>query len=150
MIGEACHFIDTFTFFTGCKVREMFTSVLTPKTKSLSSEDNRVVVLKYEDGSVATLDYFAIGSKTFPKENLEIHFDEKTIVIDDFKTIKGYGIKGLEVTRNQQGKGHLDELEVLYDVLSGKLDRWPVELWDLFQTTELTFTIGKGDHRCAE
>jgi predicted dehydrogenase/threonine dehydrogenase-like Zn-dependent dehydrogenase len=141
VVGEVCHFIDVFTFFAGCKIREIYSSVLAPKTKSLSSEDNRVVFLKYEDGSIATLDYFAIGSKAFPKEYLEIHFDEKTIVIDNFNTIKGYGVKVLQPPGGRGGKGHLQELEILYCALRDGRDKWPIQLWDMFQTTEATFAL---------
>jgi predicted dehydrogenase len=129
-------------------VREIYTSTLTPKTQSLSSDDNRVIVLNYEDGSIATLEYFATGSKEFPKEYMEIHFDEKTIIIDDFKSIKGFGVKVKEIKEHISEKGHLKELEILYEVLQGKTDKWPIELWDLFQTTEVTFAIEKGNDLC--
>ena len=148
IIGEACHFIDLFTFFTECKIKEIYTTTLTPKTKSFSPDDNRVIVLNYEDGSIATLEYFATGAKGFPKEYMEIHFDEKTIIIDDFKSIKGFGLKVKEIKGPVSEKGHLQELEMLNEVLRGKIDKWPVELWDMFQTTEVTFEIEKGNRSC--
>jgi predicted dehydrogenase len=148
IIGEACHFIDLFTFFTERKVREIYTSTLISKTQSFSLDDNRVVVLNYEDGSIATLEYFTVGAKAFPKEYLEIHFDEKTIVIDDYKSLKGYGLKLNETQRGISDKGHLRELEVFYETLQGKIEKWPIELWDMFQTTEVTFEIVKGSHLC--
>jgi len=148
IIGEACHFIDLFTFFTECRVKGIYTTTLTPKTKSFSSDDNRVMVLSYEDGSIATLEYFATGSKEFPKEYIEIHFDEKTIIIDDFKSIKGFGVKVKEIKGHVSEKGHLKELEILSDVLQGKTSQWPMELWDIFQTTEVIFEIEKGDRLC--
>jgi predicted dehydrogenase/threonine dehydrogenase-like Zn-dependent dehydrogenase len=148
IIGEACHFIDLFTFFTECKVKEIYTTTLTPKTKSFSPDDNRVIVLNYEDGSIATLEYFATGSKEFPKEYMEIHFDEKTIIIDDFKSIKGFGVKVDEIKEHVSGKGHLNELAILSEVLQGKTAKWPIELWDMIQTTEVTFEIEKGDRLC--
>ncbi len=146
IIGEACHFIDLFTFFTECNVKEIYTSTLAPKTQSLSSDDNRVIVLKYEDGSLATLEYFATGSKEFPKEYFEMHFDEKTIVIDDYKSIKGYGVKIDEMRGDIAEKGHLREWKVLYQVLQGETGKWPIELWDIFQTTEVTLAIEKGNN----
>jgi predicted dehydrogenase len=148
IIGEACHFIDLFTFFTECKVKEIYTSTLIPKTQSLSSDDNRVIVLNYEDGSIATLEYFATGSKEFSKEYIEIHFDEKTIVIDNFKSLKGYGLKVNEIKSKIPEKGHREELEILYDCITGKINKWPIELWDMVQTTEVTFEIEKGDRLC--
>jgi predicted dehydrogenase len=149
IIGEACHFIDLFTFFTECKVREIYSSTLTPKTQSLSSDDNRVIVLNYEDGSIATLEYFAMGSKEIPKEYVEIHFDEKTVIIDDFKSIKGYGVKVKDIESKYSEKGHLEELEVLHEALLGKVNKWPIDLWDLYQTSKVTFAIEERN-LCAE
>jgi predicted dehydrogenase/threonine dehydrogenase-like Zn-dependent dehydrogenase len=150
IVGEACHFIDLFTYFTECKVKEIYTATLTPKTESLSPDDNRVIVLNYEDGSIATLEYFATGAKEFPKEYMEIHFDEKTLIIDDFKSIKGFGVKIREIKGNVSEKGHFEELEIMADVLQGKTSQWPIELWDMFQTTEVTFELEKGDLLCVE
>jgi predicted dehydrogenase len=147
IIGEICHFIDLFTFFVECKVRGVYTSALIPKTKSLSSSDNRVIVLNYEDGSMATLEYFAVGSKAFPKEYMEIHFDEKTIVIDDFKSMKGFGVQVKQMKGRVSEKGHREELQALSDVLQGRTSKWPIELWDLIQTTALTFMVSDQNQR---
>ena len=144
IIGEACHFIDLFTFLTECRVKAIYTSTLVPRTESLSRDDHRVVVLNYEDGSIATLEYFASGSKELSKEYFEIHFDEKTIIIDDYKWMKGYGVKIDEMKRETPEKGHRKELEVLWEALQGNLDKWPIELWDMVQTTAVTFEINKG------
>jgi predicted dehydrogenase/threonine dehydrogenase-like Zn-dependent dehydrogenase len=144
IIGEACHFIDLFTFFTECKVKAIYTSTLVPRTESLSRDDHRVIVLNYEDGSIATLEYFASGSKELSKEYFEVHFDEKTIIIDDYKWMKGYGVKIDEMKRETPEKGHRKELEVFWEALQGNLDQWPIELWDMVQTTEVTFEINKG------
>ena len=143
IIGEACHFIDLFTFFVGGKVKAIYTSTLIPKTESLSRDDHRVIVLNYEDGSIATLEYFASGSREFSKEYFEIHFDEKTIVIDDFKSIKGYGVKVNDIRSKIPEKGHLQELEILYDAIAGTTDKWPIELWDFLQTTQVIFEMKK-------
>jgi hypothetical protein len=40
-----------------------------------------VVTLKYKEGSVCTLTYTALGDKSYPKEFLEIYFDNKIIKI---------------------------------------------------------------------
>ena len=48
--------------------------------------------MKYEDGSVASIFYFANGSKELPKEYMEIHFDGSSIVMDDYKSLKAFGV----------------------------------------------------------
>ncbi len=141
IIGEACHIIDLFTFFTESRITDISTVTLTPKTESISPDDNRVITVSYEDGSVGVLEYFSVGSSKFSKEYMEIHFDQKSIVIDDYKSLKGYGVRLKEHHGKMQQKGHKEELEALYVSFFDDDGRLPVDLWDIFQTTEATFSI---------
>lgn len=56
---------------------------ITPKTKHFSGQDNTVMTLKYEDGSICTLTYTALGNNQYPKEFCKIYFDGKILIIDD-------------------------------------------------------------------
>ncbi len=90
---------------------------------------------------MATIEYFAVGSREFPKEYMEVHFDEKTIVLNDYKSLKGYGIKINEIKTNQSEKGHLEEWEMLYESFQFDEKKWPISLEELIQTTHLTLFI---------
>nr|MBC8484567.1 bi-domain-containing oxidoreductase [Bacteroidota bacterium] len=141
IVGEACHIIDLMTFFTGAKIKSISYESITPQNESISSSDNKSIILKYQDGSVATLDYFAVGSKDFPKEYMEIYFDEKTIVMNNYQHLKGYGLNIKEIKTKISDKGHLEELKRLYEALKGDNPDWPIEFWDMVQTTEITLLI---------
>lgn len=140
IVGEACHIIDLMTALTNNKIESISVESLTPKTDSYSNSDNKSITLKYADGSVASIEYFANGSKELSKEFMEIHFDGKSIVMDDYKSLKGYGVKLHEIKEDLSQKGQYEELEALYDALKGNKE-WPIELWDMIQTTEMTFAI---------
>ena len=75
-----------------------------------------------------------------PKEYIEVHFDEKTITMEDYKTMKGYGIKVKNIQESVSQKGQKEELSFLYDAIQNRKSM-PIELWDLFQTTEISFVI---------
>lgn len=141
IIGEACHIIDLFSFLIGSQVHAISDASLRPKTSSLSSSDNKTIVLEYEDGSVATLEYFALGYKELPKEYLEVHFDEKTIIVDDYKTIQSFGLKVANLKSHVSDKGHLEELETLAECLTGKNGEWPIAWESIVETTDLTLKI---------
>ncbi len=143
IVGEACHIIDLMSFFTGSKMESVCYENLVPKTEKYSSSDNKSVILSYEDGSLATIEYFAVGSKLFPKEFMEIHFDEKTILLDDYKLLKGYGVNINELKTRTSQKGHIEELEILYKALTEENSPWPIELRDMVQTTEISILISK-------
>ncbi|MBI2280593.1 MAG: bi-domain-containing oxidoreductase [Bacteroidetes bacterium] len=141
IVGEACHLIDFMTFFTESKITSISVEKISPNNDKISATDNVSIVLKYEDGSVCTIQYFAVGSKQISKEYMEIHFDEKTIVMDDYKTLKGYGVKLKEISIGRSDKGQKQELELLYETLKSNNKDWPIALWDMIQTTEATFLI---------
>jgi predicted dehydrogenase/threonine dehydrogenase-like Zn-dependent dehydrogenase len=83
VVGEACHIIDLASFLVGKPVVSMSFEHMNPSTEKFSKSDNKSFILKYEDGSIATIEYFAVGSREFSKEYMEVHFDEKTIIMDD-------------------------------------------------------------------
>jgi predicted dehydrogenase/Zn-dependent alcohol dehydrogenase len=139
IVGEGCHIIDLMTFFTGSRLESVSVQSLSPKNRQYFSADNKSIILKYRDGSICTIAYFSNGSKKFPKEYMEVHYDGKTIVMDDYKSLKGYGVKIKEIKTKGSRKGQFEQLDVLYDALTSGRGNWPIPLWDLFQTTETTF-----------
>ena len=141
IVGEACHIIDLMTFLIGTKIKSIYSESLNPKTGLMSKSDNKTIILKYDDGSIATIEYFAVGSKEFPKEYMEIHFDEKTIIMEDYKSLKGYGFRINELSTKTSQKGQLEELERLYITLKGDNPNWPIAFWDMVQTTNVTLQI---------
>jgi len=104
-------------------------------------DDNRVISLTYEDGSVAVLSYFATGNKDLSKEYLEIHFDGCSIIMDDYRYMKGYGIDMKEMKTQESEKGHKEELEELHFVLQGDKQSWPISLESMIETTQATIQV---------
>ncbi|MBP7478249.1 MAG: bi-domain-containing oxidoreductase [Chitinophagales bacterium] len=143
IIGEGCHIIDLMNFFTESKINSISFESLSPANSKYSSNDNKQIILKYEDGSVCSIHYFAVGNKSISKEYMEIHFDEKTIVMDDYKSLKGYGINIPELNSSISDKGQADELLHIHDYLTKKSSKPPIEFWDLVQTTEISFAIAE-------
>lgn len=141
IVGEGCHIIDLMSYFTESEIESISSESLEPTNEKLSSCDNKSIILKYKDGSVCTIEYFSNGSKDFPKEYMEVHFDEKTIVMKDYKSLKGYGVKVNEIQTENSEKGHVEELVRLHEYLSGLSEVSPIQLRDMFQTTKATFII---------
>jgi len=141
IVGEACHIIDLMAFLTGSDLTSITSDALDPSSGKMSSSDNKSLILKYSDGSIATIEYFAVGSRQFPKEYMEVHFDEKTIVLDDYKSLKGYGCKVREINSSRGGKGHLQELVELYDSITGRNPDWPIAAGRMIETTRATLMI---------
>lgn len=141
IVGEACHIIDLMSFLTGEAIKSVSVDSLMPATEKFSSSDNKAITLAFEDGSMSTIHYFAVGSKEYPKEYMEVHFDEKTIVLDDYKSLKGFGLKVEELSTVTSQKGQYEELIWFYETIKKDNQKWPIDLWDMVQTTETTIVI---------
>lgn len=139
LVGEACHIVDLFSSMTEARFADIHVTHLQPKTGSVSATDNASIVISYADGSVGALDYFAVGSRELPKELFEIHFDEKSIVIDDYKSIQGYGVKVTGMKSAIAEKGHREELEAFAAAVRG--GAWPIGLATLVETTNTLLNI---------
>ncbi len=141
IVGEGCHIIDLMTFFIGEKITSINSENINSTKGRYSPQDNISINLKYEDGSVASIQYFSVGSKKMPKECMEVHFDGKSLIMEDYKKLIGYGFDIKNINSKISEKGQYEELVALHEKLSGKTDSFPIELWDMFQTTEASILI---------
>ena len=111
IIGEACHFIDLCTYFTGSKVIEVCMNAMGPDAQA--NTDNASILLKYENGSNAVINYFSNGSKTYSKERIEVYQQNSTLVLDNWRKLTGFGVRGFSSKRSRQDKGHFNQFKQL-------------------------------------
>jgi predicted dehydrogenase/threonine dehydrogenase-like Zn-dependent dehydrogenase len=136
IIGEACHIIDLFRFIIGSPAISVSVDSLAAVTESVRPDDNAVITLKYQDGSVATLLYTAIGSKEVQKESLRLFCDETLYEMNDYKNINTNGGPA-DLALKKQDKGHLLELKVFAQSIS-QGNRFPIPWSQLKETWEIT------------
>ena len=116
IIGEACHYIDLMIYLTGSKVKSVIMNSMGVNPEE--NTDNAAIILKFENGSQGTINYFANGSKAYSKERFEIFYQNKTLIMDNFKSLKGYGFKGFSKTSGKQDKGHKNQFDMLVNSLT--------------------------------
>ena len=140
-IGEACHIYDLFTAIcSGAKAEAVTACSIEPRSRQWVRNDNFVATVKYDDGSVCSLTYTALGDKTYPKERMEIFADGKVVVMDDYKSVSAFGSKRKGWSAKSSQKGQLQELEALaVSLRQGKA--WPISLPELLQTSRLSFEV---------
>ena len=109
IIGEACHYIDLLIYLTGSKVTAVCMNAM--GKSPAENTDNASILLRFENGSNGVINYFANGSKIYSKERVEIFSQERTLILDNFKTTKGYGFKGFNRMKTKLDKGHKFQFE---------------------------------------
>jgi len=141
IIGEGCHIVDLMTYLTGSEVIEYAVSSINSHSGKFKATDNRSITLSFADGSIAVIDYFSCGSKLLPKEYLEVHFDNKSIIMDDYKSLKGFDIKVKIMENSISRKGHKEEWLALHRGL--KNGEWPIPLESMLQTSRLSILLAE-------
>lgn len=142
IIGEACHIIDLFSYIVDHPVQAFSCATLRPNTDSVSGSDNKIITLEYADGSIGTIHYFSVGARELRKEWMEVHFDEKTIILDDYKSLKGYGVDIEKVQSKKPDKGQMEQLKALAD-FSNFLGNTESQLTKLFETHMISINCNK-------
>lgn len=139
--GEVCHFIDLIIYLAKARpIKVLAERVNTlAKTESIINDDNLIITLKLEDGSLGCISYIACGDISLPKERIEIFADNSTVVIEDFKSVSFYR-EGKWKKRRLFGKGHKEELVNFIDCVK-KQRPSPISFEELVLTTITTFKV---------
>jgi predicted dehydrogenase/threonine dehydrogenase-like Zn-dependent dehydrogenase len=90
ILGEACHFIDLLRFLVGAPVKSWQST-----TMAAEASDTATITLKFEEGSLGSIHYFANGPKSIPKERLEVFCDGRALQLDNFRKLIAHGWPGL-------------------------------------------------------
>jgi len=113
IVGEACHFIDLCTYLTGSRVVAVCMNAMGVSPEE--NTDNASILLRYENGSNAVINYFANGNKAYSKERVEVHSHGRSLVMDNWRTLRGFGFKGFSRLKKKQDKGHSEQFRLLID-----------------------------------
>lgn len=136
ILGEACHYIDLCTYLAGSKVDKVCMNAMGLHPNE--NTDNASILLHYENGTNAVVNYFGNGSKAYSKERVEVFSQERTLVMDNWRKLKGYGFKGFSSASSKQDKGHYNQFEAL--VQQQKTGGNPIIPFDIIiNTTKASF-----------
>ena len=105
IIGEACHYIDLLSDLADSPV----TSVAAFQMDGgvAVQQDKMSIILRFADGSVGTVNYFANGAGAYPKEVLEVFSQGRILRLDNFRKLEGWGFKGFRRHKTaRMDKGH--------------------------------------------
>lgn len=100
IVGEACHYVDLAIFLVGHPVIEV------SATQLVGAADCASILLQHRDGSVSVINYLANGHRDVSKERIEVHSQGRTLVLDNFRELRGHGFPSFSKMTSRQNKGH--------------------------------------------
>jgi len=141
-IGEACHIYDLFTYLTNAKVTSVSATTIQSDSAHYLTSDNFVATIAFDDGSVATLTYTALGSTDYPKEQLDVFCDAVVYRLEEYKKLSIHGSKASGLSNHRSKKGHVQELDAFTKTIQTGCD-WPIPLWQQLQAMRIAFRVQK-------
>jgi len=118
-VGEACHMYDVFRFLAGAPARTVEASAIDPGELPYARNDNFVATITYDDGTVASLLYTALGPKTgLGKEHITVFCDGEAFIVDDFKKLTRVSDSSVLWQSGESDKGHFEELSRFGDAIA--------------------------------
>ena len=136
IIGEACHLIDVCVYLTGSLVKSVCMNSLGIETDL--ETDNVSVLLKFQNGSNAVINYFSNGSKKYSKERVEVYSQKSTWIIDNFRKTEAFGVKNFKTLKTKIDKGHEKQFkELVFRVKNGGKALIPLQ--EIMNVTKASF-----------
>ena len=136
IIGEACHFLDLLRFLVGKIITNYQIQFMDGSTK-----DTATILLDFEDGSIGTIHYYANGSKSFPKERLEVFARGGVLQLDNYKKLTGFGWPGFKkMNLWYQDKGQKGCAKAFVDSIS-KGTVCPIPIKEIFEVSRISIKL---------
>jgi len=115
IIGEVCHFIDLMQYFCGADPVEV-RAICVGGDPERIPEDDLLLDVRFADGSIGSVGYFAHGAGNLPKERLEILGAGRSAVIDNFSSVELYDGRKKHGKRCP-GKGQAEEVAAFIEAV---------------------------------
>jgi predicted dehydrogenase/threonine dehydrogenase-like Zn-dependent dehydrogenase len=138
LIGECCHFVDLLRYLAAAGIADFGVAHL-----GTAERDSAVVTLRFEDGSIGSINYFANGSKKFPKERVEVFAAGRVLQLDNFRHLRAYGWPGFSrMSLWRQDKGQRACAEAFVAAVRGDA-RPPIPLGEILEVSRVSIEIGR-------
>jgi predicted dehydrogenase len=136
LVGEGCHFVDLLRFLADAAIESHQVQAMDGATRDTAS-----VLLRFADGSLGTIHYFANGSKAFPKERLEVFAAGRVLQLDNFRRLTGFGWPGFsKMNLWRQDKGQAACARAFVDAVQ-RGDASPIPLDQLLEVGHVSIQI---------
>lgn len=136
-VGEGGHFLDTVAWWLGAEPIEV-------RALAAQNEDDLHLTLRYDDGSIAGIDYVTRGNPRYPKETFEVSAGGRTARLDNFS--KATVWTGRRHTTHRAlgtvDKGQAAEVAAFVEAVRAG-GPMPIPLASLVATTAATLAVGR-------
>ncbi|MDB4859560.1 bi-domain-containing oxidoreductase [Candidatus Marinimicrobia bacterium] len=138
IVGEACHFIDYMIHLCGSTPIKVSANVLADK-EGLNDSVN--ILLQFSNGSSGVISYLSNGSKKLSKEYIEVFYNQKVFILDDFKELKIFNNKKkIRKKLFVQNKGQKQMMSIFLDSILNT-NASPIPFSQIVSSSKASFKV---------
>ena len=143
ILGEACHFIDLARFLIGARIVGASAHAMRRNNSNVSGQDTAQITLQFEDGSIGSIQYYANGHRSFPKERVEVFGSGYILQLENFRILRGFGSPKLKSFRTwRQDKGHAACIQAFLEAVAlGGPSPIPAE--EIFEVSRVAIEVAE-------
>ncbi len=116
ILGEAVHFVD----FCCWLLEAEPVSIVAQAAGNAPDRNDLTTLMRFPDGSIATILYCTSGSPNSGKERIEVYGGGGSISIDDFRGVRFDGLPGKSVKPGREDKGQFGLLQNFIRAVRGE------------------------------
>jgi predicted dehydrogenase len=120
IIGEACHFIDLARHLAGSAISSVDATAMNNPNSSSDVRDTASITISFENGSLAVINYFSNGHRSYSKERLEVYQAGNVMIMDNFRTLRIYGSSASKSRSFHRNRGQQECVQAFVDAILGK------------------------------
>lgn len=141
ILGEACHLIDLARFLIGKRIVKASGRAMRNDNNEPRSPDTAQISLEFEDGSIASIEYYANGHRSFPKERVEVFASGRILQLENFRILRGFGCPRFHTFRTwRQDKGQTACVQAFLKAASlGEPSPIPAE--EIFEVSRIAIEV---------
>lgn len=139
---QAPHIFDLFCYLTETKPISVSVEALKHLSNVAFPTDNFCATISFEDGSVCSLLFTSLGHMDLGRERMELFFDSKSIVMEDYVSLIGYGISPTFDERVKVAdQGYEKLITSFFESIRNEKSEMPFNLERLAMVTDLALTV---------
>jgi len=122
IVGEGVHFFDLCCWLLGQDPVDIRADRIDADNENIIPDNNLTAVLRFPDGSTATVVYCSLGHPGIPKEQVEVFGAGAAVCIDDYRGIRFAGVGEKNARQSNEHKGQYELLENWIKAIRGQAE----------------------------
>jgi len=117
ILGEACHFVDLMHWLLDSEPVSVAAYSLPAGKREPVGENNLAAVFQFADGSIGSLTYCTVGSRSSGGERVEIFAAGRAALCEDFKRMETMGSVRRRTSRWFAEKGYAAQMRAFFEAV---------------------------------